>query len=155
MRIIPSATLETITRDRQLLVIEDHPMVRKTIVRILRKTFREIVEAADFASAQKALQELSPLGVVVSDLELNSGLVREEGLELAKISREQRGKLQQIFILQTGTEYAETKARIATALAEGSIDAYLPKPYSSLILKAILHATVLKQRGLMTRPNSF
>ena len=71
--------------DRELLIIDDHQHIRLLVKRILQQVFHTISEADNLEDATKALDKLSPNGVIVSDLQLNSGQMENEGLFLAQI----------------------------------------------------------------------
>ncbi len=123
--------LSMIANTQRILVIDDDDLLRKTIVRLLSHIHDDVIQAANFQDGEKALRELPPRGLVISDLELCSGLMPEEGLALARNSLEQRKKLRQGFILQTGAQDLKTGQLITEALRDGVIDKYMEKPLSA------------------------
>lgn len=116
---------------QRILVIDDDDLLRRTIVRLLSHIHDDVIQAANFQDGEKALRELPPRGLVISDLELCSGLIPEEGLVLARNSFEQRKALRQGFILQTGARDHKIIQLITEALRDGVIDKYMEKPLSA------------------------
>jgi DNA-binding NtrC family response regulator len=134
-----------ITKDRQILVIDDDAIIRNAIVRIISRTYGQIRQAADFSSAQKAIAELPRHGLIISDLNLTRA---EEGLELARISRAQREQLEQIFILQSATISEQALERIFSAQRNGLIDGFISKPFTSSQLLTYIQQVLAQSRQI-------
>lgn len=131
--------------ERQLLIIDDNETIRRQLVRLLSRIFSHTSQAGNFESARAALSCLAPGGIVVADLDLESPDIDDERLELARISLEQRQRLQQVFVLQSGNVSWAALQKIDSALREGTIDSFLAKPFSPSQLLNNIQETLSKK----------
>jgi CheY-like chemotaxis protein/anti-sigma regulatory factor (Ser/Thr protein kinase) len=103
---------------RRVLCVDDDGPTASAVVRMLRRHGHRVAVAA---SGEEALRQLNdaPFDVVISDLELGSGI---DGLELARLVRRQLPEAH--FVLASGSinfDPADVRAR--------AVDYVLPKPY--------------------------
>lgn len=132
------------SQDRDLLIIEDDDMVRRILERITKNIFRSIRAVANLEDAEKAITQLSPHGIILSDLELKSGKIRDEGLYLAQITLATRQELHQLFLLQSGNTEKSKLEIIQKAQESGMIDGFISKPFSPSDLRKKLHEVINK-----------
>lgn len=69
-------------KGQRLLVVEDDPLVRRTLVRILSARGYTIVEASSLSQARELLGRSGPFDLVVSDVVLGDGNATQEMVEL-------------------------------------------------------------------------
>ncbi len=93
-----------------VLVIDDEPTIRMLIVEVLREAGYVAVEAYDGASGLRALETLTRLDLLITDVGLPGGL---NGRQVADAARVKRPDLKVLFI----TGYAEN-----AALGNGYLD---------------------------------
>ena len=93
-----------------VLVIDDEPTIRMLIVEVLREAGYVAVEAFDGASGLRALETLTRLDLLITDVGLPGGL---NGRQIADAARVKRPDLKVLFI----TGYAEN-----AALGNGYLD---------------------------------
>jgi diguanylate cyclase (GGDEF)-like protein len=108
--------------ERSLLVIDDSPVARQEILRILQKTdlFRNYCEAGGVLEGFKAVLA-RPMDVVICDLEMPE----MDGLKFLSLMNGRRDLRDIPVILLTGREDAESKIR---GLEQGASD-YVTKPF--------------------------
>ena len=120
--LVPSAQ-----RPLRVLVVDDDPMVGKTVTRVLRLDGHRVTATL---SAEEALQQLegNSFDVVVSDLGLGTGL---DGRALASRVRASWPGVH--FVLATGSVGIDQVAARADGVA-----AFLPKPYGPQDLRDLI-----------------
>ncbi|MFH1434765.1 MAG: sigma-54 dependent transcriptional regulator [Pseudomonadota bacterium] len=104
----------------KILLVEDEKNLRKTLSLMLRDAGYEVKEAADGASAQKAISD-SDFDIVITDLVLGS----VDGFEVLRYSKENSPLTEIIVVTAFGT--VETAVE---AIKAGAYD-YIRKPISS------------------------
>jgi DNA-binding NtrC family response regulator len=115
--------------DRNLLLIDDDPVIRSSLRRLIAKHFSVCFDAADQVSALQAINGLGKGDVIVSDLELTQG-IPGEGLDIAEITKQIRLEKGLLFILVSGVEKTTPQyQRVQQAISSGLIDAFHQKPY--------------------------
>jgi DNA-binding response OmpR family regulator len=127
---LPAQTIRETTLlapDRNLLIIDDHEALRRSLRRAISKHFAQILEAGDQETSLQLIRQMTPGDVIISDLEL-TGPHNSEGLEIARITRETRPN-DLTFILVSGTDLPDKHQKIQEYLKTGIIDAFLSKPY--------------------------
>lgn len=120
---------EKITLDRKwkILVVEDQPGTRESLVTTLRKTGAQVLEAADGADGLKKVMELRPHLVVCSVL-----LKKVDGFELLRTLR-QNPSTKRIPVI--ALSYKTTVDEEVRVLGGGFYD-FLAKPANPLRLQA-------------------
>ena len=104
-----------------VLVIDDEPTIRMLIVEVLREAGYRAVEAFDAPSGLRALESLSRIDLLITDVGLPGGL---NGRQIADAARVRRPDLKVLFI----TGYAEN-----AALGNGYLDrgmSVVTKPFA-------------------------
>ncbi len=119
---------DLIAPDRNLLLIDDDPVIRRSIRRLLVKHFRLVLEAADRLSALQAINGLGETDIILSDLHLSAGN-HGEGFQIAEVTREMRKERGLTFILCSSESTEGGLIQIGNQLSAGIIDAFIPKPY--------------------------
>lgn len=111
-----------------ILVVEDEPVTRELLRRLLLAAGHEVTETADGAEAWKVLQSIR-IPVVISDWEMPE----LEGLDLCRNIRGRAGEYT-YFIMLTGksgrAEYLEAM--------DGGVDDFLAKPLDAIDLQCRL-----------------
>ncbi len=115
----------------RILVVEDDPRVRRIAVRRLERLGYTVVEAADAASALKAIEREPPFDAMFTDIAMPGGMT---GLELARDARARRPGLR--VLLTSG--FAEPEAIKGGLMAART--AWIGKPYATAELVAKLNA---------------
>jgi CheY-like chemotaxis protein len=109
-----------------VLVVEDDPLLRRVLVRLLRGWGYGIVEAADGAEALERFREARGwLGLVVLDIMLPV----IDGVQVARHVREAAPSLPILACSAAFTDQVQDDLRAA-----GVVD-FLPKPYSADLLQ--------------------
>ncbi|MGH0035421.1 MAG: sigma-54-dependent transcriptional regulator [Myxococcota bacterium] len=121
--------------DLAILIVEDDPDFRASLVSLLEREGYRLHEAGTLAGAREALAEAAP-DVVLLDLGLPDG----SGLELLS-DADLAGRCE--FVVMTGDTSAESAIE---ALRQGALD-YLPKPVDRARLQTIL-TNAARTRGL-------
>lgn len=106
------------SRSRCLLLVEDDPLVRETVVLMLEEEGFEVIEAANAYEAIRLVREGLDPPLIVTDVDLGVG---PSGTDLADVLHRVRPEVRIIFI--TGR---------VTALGDRVLDereAVLPKPF--------------------------
>lgn len=84
----------------EILIIEEDPLIRNMLNRVLKTYFKKIHIAMNYDQGEEIIQTpLPPNSIIFSDYDLKTGT----GLELAAITRDIRNKLQQPFYLTSGS----------------------------------------------------
>jgi CheY-like chemotaxis protein len=104
-----------------VLVIDDEPTIRMLIVEVLREAGYVAVEAFDAQSALRALESLSRIDLLITDVGLPGGL---NGRQIADAARVKRPDLRVLFI----TGYAE-KAALGSGILERGMSV-VTKPFA-------------------------
>ncbi|MDN4591821.1 hybrid sensor histidine kinase/response regulator [Xenophilus aerolatus] len=127
-RAVPPATP---ARRGRVLVVEDNPDGRSTLVELLRAQGHEVIGAADGPSALETARHMHP-EVVLLDL----GLPAMDGFEIAERLRSEAGVPQPRIVALTGWGSARDRERTAAA----GFDAHVTKPVSPEdLLKTVDH----------------
>ena len=111
-----------------VLVVDDEPTIRMLIVEVLREAGYVAVEAFDAQSALRALESLSRIDLLVTDVGLPGGL---NGRQIADAARVKRRDLKVLFI----TGYAENAALGGGILERGMSVVAKPFEIESLARK--------------------
>lgn len=116
----------------RLLVVEDDPIVRLSLVRTLEDLNYQIVEAASPADALARIASAGELRLMITDV----GLPGMSGRDLAKAVRAQRPDLKVLFV----TGYAEGAPQRGGAMAKGEFA--LAKPFTTARLAQQVRAVL-------------
>ncbi|RMH57160.1 MAG: response regulator [Candidatus Hydrogenedentota bacterium] len=112
---------------RTLLVVEDQPIIRRSILRALRDGWR-ISEAGSLADARKTLKELTP-DIVLLDLRLPDG----DGEELIDEIRSRDWSVMPAIIVISGRP-----GDVGTEVLRKGAAGYLSKPFTASELRSTL-----------------
>lgn len=107
-------------RSSRVLIADDDLAVRRALAREVRSDF-DVVQAASYEAALVELDRMEPLVAVVSDYEFGPG---KTGLDLLALVAERTPQV--VRILVSATCDAQ---QIESALAEGTVHRFLPKPW--------------------------
>ncbi|MBW2541944.1 MAG: response regulator, partial [Deltaproteobacteria bacterium] len=118
-------------RGETLLVVEDEPQVRRLVVRMLTDLGYNVVQAGDGNEAQRLLENLDPLDLMLSDVVLADGIT---GTDLAKRARELRPQVK--ILLMSG--FAGEHLAAADPVELGA--EFIHKPFRKIELAEILRA---------------
>ena len=122
-----------------VLVIDDEPTIRMLVVEVLREAGYVAIEAFDAPSGLRALESLSRIDLLITDVGLPGGL---NGRQIADAARVRRPDMKVLFI----TGYAENAALGSGYLEPGM--SVLTKPFA-------MDALARKIAGMMAqRPES-
>ena len=124
--------LESAGDGEVVLVIDDEPTIRMLIVEVLREAGYVAIEAFDAPSALRALESLSRIDLLITDVGLPGGL---NGRQIADAARVRRPGLKVLFI----TGYAEN-----AALGNGYLD-----PGMSVVTKPFAMDALARKIGEM------
>ncbi len=113
----------------RVLVVDDEPLLRRTIARELRGSF-QVMEAADATEAGAGLDTYEDLVAVVSDLDLGPG---SNGLEVLQEASRRRPAALRILI--SGHAQPED---VAEHVRAGLVGRFVAKPWSGGTLHRIL-----------------
>jgi CheY-like chemotaxis protein len=108
-------------RGETVMVIDDEPLVRMLVSEVLRELGYAVVEAPDGPSGLEALQSITRIDLLITDIGLPGGL---NGGQVAEAARVLRPGLKVLFI----TGFAEN-----AMLRQGRVDAassVLTKPFA-------------------------
>lgn len=119
----------------KVLLVDDHPMVRKGLASILsfEKNVEEIKEAANIEESIKILSQYDA-DVVIADLKLG----KEDGLEVVNLAKEKNSKAK--FIILTSSSKREDFIRAQ----EAGVDGYILK---EAFVEDIIYAFRVVERG--------
>ena len=119
----------------KILIVDDHPLVRKGIISILsfEESIKEIIEAGDIAEAMKKIQMEKPEVAIV---DLNLGY--EDGLEIIEKSREKECKTKFIILTSSIKKDDYTRAK------KMNVDGYILK---EAFAEDIIYAISVVVRG--------
>jgi CheY-like chemotaxis protein len=120
-----------------IVVIDDDPSIRKYVEHILRKTYLNVITAANAESALTEMEKVSP-SLIISDVNLGAGVMSGFTFYEKIVAGAYGEKLKSIaFVLMSSME-GEFFVRSAKQLG---VKAYLPKPFTKESLEAtIKHA---------------
>jgi CheY-like chemotaxis protein len=103
---------------RKILFVEDEPLLGELMTEVLTDKGFDVQAVPDARCALRHLQSGAEVDVLITDIDLGSGM---DGAQLAKIAREMRPKLPVVYAsARRSMEHFPT--------VPGSI--FLPKPYS-------------------------
>ena len=117
---------------KTVLAVDDDPMVRALVCKVLRRLGYAVLEASDGASAAKVLESDVRVDLVITDV----GMPGMNGRQLADAGREARPGLKVLFI----TGYAENAAIGDGQLAPGM--EVLTKPFALKLLATKIKALI-------------
>jgi CheY-like chemotaxis protein len=125
--LVPSESPAPLSKREVVLVVDDDPMVRKSVVAQINSLGYSVIEASSPAEALDVIARDEPLDLVFSDIVMPGSI---DGIELARLVRERRPDLK--VLLTSG--YPDLKA------ARSAEDSYvqwdiLKKPYRRPELK--------------------
>lgn len=121
----------------RILLVDDMPMIRKTVGRLLRSEGHEVVDAADAREAMRAIAE-DGIQLALVDIWMPSG----SGLELMRRLKAAHPGLP-VIIMSGGGPQAPLEYSLAVAEAEGAA-AVLVKPFEDDQLRDALAAALDK-----------
>ncbi|MEX2093195.1 MAG: response regulator [Pirellulales bacterium] len=121
--------VETVSRPRRILVVEDQPALSRVTVALLRKLGHEVRSAADGREALLAVKEYQP-EVVLLDI----GLPGMDGYEVARCLRTEMGETTPILVAMTGYGQHEVSRHAQKA----EFDHHLVKPVDLGALRELL-----------------
>ena len=116
----------SLLHDKKVLYVEDDPVIRESITRVLEMFFDEITLACDGGEAMEAIK--AKFDIVILDL----NLPKYNGIEIAKATR----ALSEETLIFLISSYQETHY-LREAMKLGAIE-YLPKPLRFEDLKNVL-----------------
>lgn len=119
-----------------LLVVDDDPLVRRTVVRALERDGRRVLSATSGAEALSMLARDPSVQLLVSDVMMDD----TEGPSLARQARGLRPDLLVIFMS------GETPENLTVVGVDKQRDAFLAKPFRPEALLELVN-TVLGDRG--------
>ena len=117
----PAAAAALVTGRETILLVEDHPQLRRRALRVLRDLGYRVIEAKNGDAALETISARDDIDLLFTDIVMPGGL---DGTQLAEAARDIRPGLRVLFT----TGYAE-HAQIRTGLLEQGGD-LLRKPYS-------------------------
>lgn len=123
---------------QRVLVVDDQPMARRTLVRVLELQGLDVIEAGDGPSALAAVRTLNP-DLILLDAEMPGC----NGYELCRQIREDAGMALTPIMMVTGYDTAADRLRGA----EAGADDFFTKPFEVLELTARVR-TALKHKQL-------
>lgn len=112
-----------------ILVVEDDPILRRVVVKILQSWGHTIVEAVDGVAA---LEEVERAGGDLAAVLLDLMLPRLHGLEVARRLRDGHPELPIVACSAALTD------QLIVDLVAAGVRAILPKPYTAQMLRATL-----------------
>lgn len=115
----------------RILLVDDMPMVRKSVGRLLRTEGHTVAEASDSAEA-RAILEAESIDAVLVDIWMPGG----NGLELMRALRAERPGLP-VVVMSGGGPQAPLEYSLAVAEADGAA-AVLVKPFDNEQLLQVL-----------------
>jgi two-component system CheB/CheR fusion protein len=128
----PPTNVETTTRPRRILVVEDQPALSRVTVALLEKLGHEVRAAADGPEALLAVREYHP-EVVLLDI----GLPGMDGYEVARCLRNEMGEDAPMLVAMTGYGQQEVNRHARKA----QFDHHIVKPADLGLLKELLVQT--------------
>jgi nitrogen-specific signal transduction histidine kinase/CheY-like chemotaxis protein len=132
---------ERVADDRTILVIDDEPTVRMTVIDVLEDAGYRTLEAADGPERFEILRSSAIIDLLVTDVGLPGGL---NGRQVADAARVFRPELKVLFI----TGYAETTVMGDAQLGSDTMVVVKPFEVCSLVAKvqSLLHGKPIAQR---------
>jgi PAS domain S-box-containing protein len=132
---------ERVADDRTILVIDDEPTVRMTVIDVLEDAGYRTLEAADGPEGFEILRSSAIIDLLVTDVGLPGGL---NGRQVADAARVFRPELKVLFI----TGYAETTVMGDAQLGSDTMVVVKPFEVGSLVakVKSLLHGKPIAQR---------
>jgi signal transduction histidine kinase/ActR/RegA family two-component response regulator len=130
--LVPSAQPVAPKKRERVLVVDDDPMVRKSIVAQLISLGYGVIEASSPAEALRVIASQEPLDLVFSDIVMPGPI---DGIELARLIRERRPDLK--VLLTSGYPDLKTTRSAEDSFVQWDI---LKKPYRRPDLKQALEA---------------
>jgi PAS domain S-box-containing protein len=132
---------ERVADDRTILVIDDEPTVRMTVIDVLEDAGYRTLEAADGPERFEILRSSAIIDLLVTDVGLPGGL---NGRQVADAARVFRPDLKVLFI----TAYAETTVMGDAQLGSDTMVVVKPFEVCSLVAKvqSLLHGKPIAQR---------
>ena len=110
-----------------ILIVEDEFLIRMTLSEALADEGYEVHEAGSADEGLAKLHEQPGIGLLMTDVQLPGGM---DGLELARIAREQQPALPIIYV--------SGRPDVLGGAAKTSQDVLLPKPYlPSDVIRAV------------------
>ena len=124
-----------------ILVVEDEPLVRLTIVECLEEGGYSVLEAADGSSAIEHINQAEQLRGLVTDIRMGAG---PSGWEVAHLAREKFASLAVVYV--TADSIAEWSANGVPQ------SAVLQKPFASAELVTALANLLVANQPIPQQP---
>lgn len=122
----------------ELLVVEDEPLVRQSVVESLRDAGFEVSDAAHAEAALEIAEAEGPPAVLVADVDLGPGS-RFDGIALAAVMR---GRWPRLGVLHVSGDPECVAGRL------GAREGWLAKPFSATRLVRAIHELMPDPAGL-------
>ncbi len=116
----------------RILIVDDHPDLRKLITMTLGHTDYDLVEAGDGRSALEECHRQPP-DLILLDLMLPGGI---DGIEICRRLREHARFADTRVVLLTAADQAPQRERAE----EVGVDRYFPKPFSPRELRELVES---------------
>ncbi|MGH2874593.1 MAG: response regulator, partial [Solirubrobacteraceae bacterium] len=121
-----------------VLVVDDFPLSRRLLARVLEPAGFQVVEAGTIAEAERTLATATPAAIVV-DLNLPDG----DGLELVSHCRDRRRTAACAIVACSASDRGD---ETAAAIRAGA-DAYVLKPVDTRRFAALIAELVARRRS--------
>jgi DNA-binding response OmpR family regulator len=132
------AQLSAVEKKSNILVVDDEPMVCRSLEKILRRRGCEVAQALNVPAALDRLEAAGHFDLIIADLMMP----QVGGLELLKIARERWPSTPVLII----TGYASIASAVeATQYGAGG---YLPKPFTPEELERAVDAVLAGEKSL-------
>jgi len=132
--LVPSESPAPLSKREIVLVVDDDPMVRKSVIAQINSLGYSVIEASSPAEALDVIARNEPLDLVFSDIVMPGAI---DGIELARLVRERRPDLK--VLLTSGYPDLKTARSAEHSYVQWDI---LKKPYRRPDLKQALESVL-------------